>query len=67
MTRSKKVFFAFVVVFFGSLVFLVYDISRKTTFPGSKARMKVAPAADSAVSLDSAKSNLSPKTPVHQP
>ena len=36
MTRSKKVFAGFAVVFFLFLAFVVYDISTRTTFPGSK-------------------------------
>jgi hypothetical protein len=35
MTRSKKIFAAFAFVFAIFLVFIVYDISTRTTFPGS--------------------------------
>lgn len=40
MTRSKKVFAGFAVLFFCVLVFVSYDISRRTTFPGSKPQLK---------------------------
>ena len=40
MSRSKKVFLGFAVVFFMMLIYLSYDISSRTTFPGSKAQMK---------------------------
>ena len=35
MTRSKKVFAVFALVFFLFLAFVVYDISTRTTFPRS--------------------------------
>ncbi|MBX7125244.1 MAG: hypothetical protein K1X47_06095 [Cyclobacteriaceae bacterium] len=40
MKRSKKIFLAFVAVFVVMLVVLSVDISRKTTFPGSKSQLK---------------------------
>ena len=40
MSRSKKVFLAFAAVFFVTLAFVSYDISRRTTFPGSKSQLK---------------------------
>ena len=40
MTRSKKVFIAIVVVFFILLAYASYDISSRTTFPGSKSQLK---------------------------
>jgi hypothetical protein len=40
MRTSKKIFIALSVVFFGLLVFASYDISRRTTFPGSKSQLK---------------------------
>jgi hypothetical protein len=40
MTRSKKIFLAVCVLFFMGLVYLSYDISSKTTFPGSKSQLK---------------------------
>jgi hypothetical protein len=40
MTRSKKVFLGFAAVFFIVLAYLSYDISRRTTFPGSKPQLK---------------------------
>ena len=36
MSRSKKIFVAFAIVFFLVLVYIVYDISSRTTFPGSR-------------------------------
>lgn len=40
MSRSKKIFVGAMVVFFLFLVFVSYDISRRTTFPGSKSQLK---------------------------
>lgn len=40
MSRSKKIFFAFAIVFFLMLVYVSYDISTRTTFPGSKPQLK---------------------------
>jgi hypothetical protein len=40
MIKSKKVFLAFVVVFFALLFYASYDISNRTTFPGSKSQLK---------------------------
>ena len=40
MSRSKKVFLAIVVVFFILLAYASYDISTRTTFPGSKSQLK---------------------------
>lgn len=34
MSRSKKLFAAFALVFFLLLAYVVYDISQRTTFPG---------------------------------
>lgn len=36
MKRSKKIFLGIVAVFFIGLAIVSYDISQKTTFPGSK-------------------------------
>lgn len=35
MSRSKKIFAAFAIAFFLMLAYIVYDISSRTTFPGS--------------------------------
>ena len=40
MTKSKKLFVAVAVVFLILLIFASYDISRRTTFPGSKSQLK---------------------------
>ncbi len=40
MTRSKKIFLGVVVLFFLAIAFASYDISRRTTFPGSKPQLK---------------------------
>jgi len=40
MTRSKKVFLGIAIVFFASLIYVSYDISKRTTFPGSKSQLK---------------------------
>lgn len=40
MTRSKKLFVALAIVFVVLLLLASYDISRRTTFPGSKPQLK---------------------------
>lgn len=36
MNKSKKIFLAFAAVFFLAMIIVGYDISKRTTFPGSK-------------------------------
>jgi uncharacterized membrane protein YvbJ len=40
MSRSKKIFFIAFGIFVLVMIFLGYDISRRTTFPGSKSQLK---------------------------
>jgi hypothetical protein len=40
MSRSKKIFFIAFGVFVLTLIFLSYDISKRTSFPGSKSQLK---------------------------
>jgi len=40
MKHSKKLFILFAVIFFGAMAYLGYDISSRTTFPGSKPQLK---------------------------
>ncbi|MBS1506660.1 MAG: hypothetical protein JSS79_08445 [Bacteroidetes bacterium] len=40
MSRSKKIFALLSVVFLAALFYASYDISRRTTFPGSKPQLK---------------------------
>lgn len=40
MSRSKKLFVGLMVLFFGLLAYASFDISRRTTFPGSKPQLK---------------------------
>jgi len=40
MSKSKKIFLGFAVVFFALLFYASYDISTRTTFPGSKPQLK---------------------------
>jgi len=40
MSKSKKVFLGFAIVFFALLFYASYDISTRTTFPGSKPQLK---------------------------
>jgi hypothetical protein len=40
MSRSKKVFLGFAIIFFTLLFYASYDISTRTTFPGSKPQLK---------------------------
>jgi len=40
MTKSKKIFTAAAALYLLLLIYASYDISRKTTFPGSKSQLK---------------------------
>ena len=40
MNRNKKIFLVFAIIFFGLMIYIGYDISSKTTFPGSKSQLK---------------------------
>jgi hypothetical protein len=40
MTRSKKIFAGFGIVFVILLAYASYDIANRTTFPGSKPQLK---------------------------
>jgi hypothetical protein len=40
MSRSKKTFLLLSAVFFALLFYASYDISRRTTFPGSRPQLK---------------------------
>lgn len=40
MSRSKKIFVAIAAVFVILLAYASYDISTRTTFPGSKSQLK---------------------------
>jgi hypothetical protein len=40
MQKSKKIFLVLAVIFFALLIYASYDISSRTTFPGSKPQLK---------------------------
>lgn len=40
MKRSKKIFVIVAILFIGATIVVGYDISRKTSFPGSKKYLK---------------------------
>jgi len=40
VSKSKKIFLVFAAVFFVLLIYASYDISSRTTFPGSKPQLK---------------------------
>ena len=40
MDNKKKLFLIIVVIFFGIMIYIGYDISSRTTFPGSKPQLK---------------------------
>jgi len=40
MTRSKKIFTGVTISFFAALFYASYDISTRTSFPGSKPQLK---------------------------
>ncbi|HEY5692393.1 MAG TPA: hypothetical protein VIS49_13120 [Cyclobacteriaceae bacterium] len=60
MARSKKIFIAIAILFFILLGYISYDISSRTTFPGSKSqlkeRIKKQLSAQDTLSVDSIKS-----------
>ncbi len=60
MNRSRKIFLIGAALFAAFLVFLVIDISRRTTFPGSKKTKKEAPA-------DTVERRSPPKSTTQQP
>jgi hypothetical protein len=60
MTRSRKIFLVAAGVFAAFLVFAVIDISRRTTFPGSKKSKQEA-------ASDTTKRNSSAKSATQQP
>ncbi|HEY0654868.1 MAG TPA: hypothetical protein VGD65_17140 [Chryseosolibacter sp.] len=61
MSRSKKIFVALAVIFVILLAYASYDISSRTTFPGSKSQLKERLQKQylksDSVALDSAKKN----------
>ncbi|MEQ8245762.1 hypothetical protein [Fulvivirga sp.] len=40
MSNSKRIFLVFAVLFFVVMIYIGYDISSRTTFPGSKPQLK---------------------------
>jgi hypothetical protein len=54
LKRSKKLFLALAAIFFLSMIILGYDISRRTTFPGSKRLLIESLAPTDTVKADSA-------------
>jgi hypothetical protein len=40
MSKSKKIFLLICAVFFAALIYASYDISSRTTFPGSKSQLR---------------------------
>ena len=52
MKRSKKIFLIAAVIFFAMVIFVGYDISRKTTFPGSKKLLRESLAPSDSVKSD---------------
>lgn len=61
MSRSKKIFFIAFGVFILTLMFLSYDISKRTSFPGSKPqlkeRLKEKYSSEDTLTLDTTESN----------
>ena len=53
MRRSKKIFTAFAIAFFLLLAYVVYDISNRTTFPGSRSPEKERPETRTPLNSDS--------------
>ncbi|NOT73335.1 MAG: hypothetical protein HOP08_00305 [Cyclobacteriaceae bacterium] len=67
MKRSQKIFIAIMLLFFGGLIMLAYDISTKTTFPGARNRKKASLDTVSTHPKDSSGGTLSPKSAGQQP
>lgn len=40
MSTNKKVFLILAILFFVAMIYISYDISSRTTFPGSKSQLK---------------------------
>jgi hypothetical protein len=40
MKRSKKIFIVIAIIFVAAMAYFGYDVSSKTTFPGSKPQLK---------------------------
>ncbi len=40
MKKSKKIFLLLALLFFAMIIYIGYDISSRTTFPGSKPQLK---------------------------
>ncbi len=40
MSRQKRIFIILAVLFFAAMAYVAYDISSRTTFPGSKPQLK---------------------------
>ncbi|WP_168171943.1 hypothetical protein [Algoriphagus sp. A40] len=40
MSKNKKIFLALFIIFMLVMLWIGYDISRRTTFPGSKGNLK---------------------------
>jgi hypothetical protein len=40
MSRSKKIFITICILFFVGVAYFGYDVSSRTTFPGSKSQLK---------------------------
>jgi hypothetical protein len=55
LKRSKKLFLVLAGIFFLTMIILGYDISRRTTFPGSKKLLLESLAPSDTVNVDSAK------------
>jgi hypothetical protein len=64
MNKSKKIFAGFALIYVLLLAYASYDISRKTTFPGSrpqlKERLKEHLITADTVKLDSSQQNSAP-------
>ncbi|WP_377585601.1 hypothetical protein [Ohtaekwangia kribbensis] len=60
MTRGKKIFSLFVVAFVILIAYASYDISRRTTFPGSKSQLPQR-IKDTYLQADSAKQDTTQK------
>lgn len=61
MSRSKKIFAAIAIVFFGLLAYVVYDISSRTTFPGSGRKANPSHATHDSIASDSIKEKGTPR------
>ncbi|MBY0433993.1 MAG: hypothetical protein K2U26_07780 [Cyclobacteriaceae bacterium] len=67
MKGRNRVFRIMAITFAAAMIWLTYDISSKTTFPGKKTKKENPSIADSLRALPTPDSTSSAKSTIHQP